>query len=198
MNEHIATIEGRGHSIYYPARDTDQNDPIGYRICIDNMNAIHRADEIHIFYDKASTGSLFDLGVAFAFGKKLVIVNGDEIEITEGKSFANMIRKWEKETRNIEPGDFVRYTVKNELGLVDEVTEQGARCWYHLGGTRAMTSFDLIERIDPPDALHDDFSNNYARASLIERRYRLLHGGDVSDLIDHDDISEFVRGLMNQ
>ena len=31
----------------------------------------------------------------------------------------------------IKVGSFVRYKYKNELGLVKEVTERGARVWYH-------------------------------------------------------------------
>ena len=99
--------------------------------------------------------------------------------------------------RDLQPGDFVRYTIKNELGLVGEVTNRGARCWYHCGGTRAMTPFDSFEKITPLDAIFDDFSNNYARASLIERRERLLRGEDVSDLIDSTDISGYVQELLN-
>jgi len=96
MENYISLIESKGKTIYYPARDTDQIDPIGFRICSDNRDAILNAKEIHIFYDKTSQGNLFDLGIAFAASKKLVIVNLDEIEITPGKSFANMIIEWSK------------------------------------------------------------------------------------------------------
>lgn len=103
----------------------------------------------------------------------------------------------QKNKDNLVVGDFVRYTVKNELGLVGEVLERGARCWYHTGGTRALSPCDIIEKISPLDAIFDDFSNNYARASLIERRERLLRGEDVSDLIDDKDISEQVHDILN-
>jgi nucleoside 2-deoxyribosyltransferase len=94
MEQYIQKLESKGKTVYYPARNTDQIDPIGYRICFDNMNAIKQSKFIHIFYDKTSQGSLFDLGMAFALGKPLTIVNLDEIEPTEGKSFANMIMRW--------------------------------------------------------------------------------------------------------
>lgn len=96
------------------------------------------------------------------------------------------------------PGDFVRYNLKNELGLVGEVTEEGARCWYHCGGTKALTPFELIDKITGLDAIFDDFSNNYARASLIERRELLLRGEDVSDMIDTNQISDMFHELMNR
>ncbi len=94
MEEYIQKLESEGKTVYYPARDTYQVDPTGYRICNDNKNAIEQSKELHIFYDKTSQGSLFDLGMAFAFNKPLTIVNLDEIEQTDGKSFANMIVHW--------------------------------------------------------------------------------------------------------
>lgn len=84
-----------GHKVYYPARDTDQNDPIGYRICADNRHALENADRVAVFFDKESQGSLFDLGMAFALRKPIEIVNKSEIEPTEGKSFTNMLLEWE-------------------------------------------------------------------------------------------------------
>lgn len=94
MQEYIINLENQGIKVYYPARDTDQNDKIGFRICTDNKNAIIEADEVHIFWDKNSQGSLFDIGITFALNKKIIIVNIDEVEQTEGKSFSNMIREW--------------------------------------------------------------------------------------------------------
>lgn len=94
MQDHITGLEKAGITVYYPARDTNQSDPTGYQICSDNLKGIIDADEVHIFYDPKSTGSLFDLGMTFALKKPLRIVN--EIEPTEGKSFSNMILDWEK------------------------------------------------------------------------------------------------------
>ena len=37
---------------------------------------------------------LLDLGSAFALNKKIVIVNLNDVTITENKSFSNMIREW--------------------------------------------------------------------------------------------------------
>jgi len=96
MQVYISNLEKQGIQVYYPARDTKQNDPIGYRICTDNKNAIVEADEVHIFWDKNSQGSLFDIGMTFALNKPVVIANIQEVELTETKSFSNMIRKWAK------------------------------------------------------------------------------------------------------
>jgi hypothetical protein len=94
MNDYINGLEKSGKIVYYPARDTDQNDNVGYRICSDNREAIRQAKEVHIFWDKYSNGSLFDLGMAFAMNKELIIANTEELEVSEGKSFSKMIEKW--------------------------------------------------------------------------------------------------------
>lgn len=94
MNKYITALEVNGDEVYYPTRDTNQRDNIGFGICSDNKMAIFNADEIHIFWDKDSKGSLFDLGMAFAFEKPLKIVNFDDLEFTTTKSFTNMIKYW--------------------------------------------------------------------------------------------------------
>jgi nucleoside 2-deoxyribosyltransferase len=100
MAQYISDLESVDKKVYYPARDTNQVDSIGYRICCDNKNAIKEADEIHIFYDPNSSGSLFDLGMAFALDKKLTLVNIDDIPSTPTKSFSNMIKEWSKNSNN--------------------------------------------------------------------------------------------------
>jgi hypothetical protein len=94
ITEYINSLENRGLSVYYPARDTNQNDHQEFRICTDNKKAIENAKEIHLFWDKTSQGSLFDLGMAFYSGKKLILINPENLEVTETKSFANMISVW--------------------------------------------------------------------------------------------------------
>lgn len=84
------------NEVYYPAEDTDQVDPIGYRICQDNAKAIAESDAVFIFWNADSKGSLFDLGVAFALNKPLCIINHEDIVPTDGKSFTNMISEWER------------------------------------------------------------------------------------------------------
>ena len=96
----IVQKESAGDTVYYPARDTNQNDSIGYRICRDNRQALAIADKIAIFWDKTSQGSLFDLGMAFALEKPIEIINVDEIEPTESKSFSNMMLMWRNVSDN--------------------------------------------------------------------------------------------------
>lgn len=81
--------------VYYPARDTDQNDSCGLRICNDNLRAIKRAKIVFVAWDGKSQGSLFDLGMAFALKKEIIILHDNLFpEKTDGKSFANMLREY--------------------------------------------------------------------------------------------------------
>lgn len=92
----IQMLEEEGWKVYWPARDTDQDDPTGYRICQDNLQAIKDADVIHFVWDGKSQGSLFDLGMAFALGKQVIPLVIPPT--TEGKSFQNMVMEWRSRT----------------------------------------------------------------------------------------------------
>ena len=107
IKEYVARLESQSHIVYWPERDTNQNDKIGLRICQDNRKAIEWADEIHIWWkwqekkwwqkwmwwikEKKSTGSLFDFGMAFAFNKRVILVNPNEVKSTPKKSFNNVL-----------------------------------------------------------------------------------------------------------
>jgi len=92
---YIQALENIKIEVHYPPRDTNQKDPIGLNICRENLEAISSSDEIHIFWNSKSRGSLFDLGMAFALKKKIRLIK--RIESTEGKSFNNVLIKLNKE-----------------------------------------------------------------------------------------------------
>lgn len=103
MDEYRRTLEEQGCEVYDPLYHTNQVDPTGgYRICTDNMNAIKRADEVHVAWDGVSKGSLFDLGVAFALGKKIKRIRSafPEPDGSVSKSIPHVVKRWEEETRN--------------------------------------------------------------------------------------------------
>ena len=82
--------------VHWPYYDTNQNDPVGLNICLENIDAIRQASEIHVWYDPASVGSVFDLGAALTASlmgtpKKFVIANPDEVHPTDAKSFQNVL-----------------------------------------------------------------------------------------------------------
>jgi nucleoside 2-deoxyribosyltransferase len=92
----VEALENQGHSVYYPARDTQQEDPTGLTICKANRAAIESADEIHVIWDGESTGSIFDLGIAFALRKKIVPVIGRFPQMSQGKSIQNIVYDWQE------------------------------------------------------------------------------------------------------
>jgi nucleoside 2-deoxyribosyltransferase len=97
---YVAQLESQGYQVYWPARDTDQVDPTGLRICKDNRHAIEAADEVHVIWDGFSQGSIFDLGIAFALRKQIVPVTGCFPSRTTGKSIQNMVYDWHKNGAN--------------------------------------------------------------------------------------------------
>ncbi|MFW6246726.1 MAG: nucleoside 2-deoxyribosyltransferase [bacterium] len=92
LEEYTANLEKQGHKVHLPHRDTNQAGT-GTEICTENMNAIKDADEVHIFYLSNSTGIHFDMGVAFAFNKKIIVVENGEM--IAGKSFPRLLDEWE-------------------------------------------------------------------------------------------------------
>lgn len=87
--EEIVVELEKEYDVYWPPRDTDQDDDIGLRICMDNAYAIQDADVIHIVWDGKSQGCLFDLGMAFILNKPIIPIKLPPL--THGKSFQNMI-----------------------------------------------------------------------------------------------------------
>lgn len=106
IEAYVANLEVGGAEVYFPARDTDQTDPHGWTICCRNRSAIMDANEIHVWYDAASTGSKFDLGMVFAllgigWLKKVVIANPEAVKLTPRKSFENVLLKLAEETAKL-------------------------------------------------------------------------------------------------
>jgi len=91
IENYVASLEKSGHRVHWPERDTNQNDGIGLRICRDNRAAIKEADEIHIWWNEKSQGSLFDFGMAFAQEKKIILANPNDVLSTTQKSFNNVL-----------------------------------------------------------------------------------------------------------
>jgi len=102
LSKYVTMLENQGHKVHYPPRDTNQNDNIGYNICIQNKKAIEEADEIHIAWDGKSEGCLFDIGIAFALNKRVQVITGyfPELPKIKQKSFVTMIWNWEGKSNN--------------------------------------------------------------------------------------------------
>jgi hypothetical protein len=98
LEKYVSDLESKGNIVHLPHRDTNQNSS-GLGICIQNMIAIKEANEVHIFYSSKSQGTHFDMGVAFALNKPIIIVENEVYG--EGKSFARMIDEWAKNIDNL-------------------------------------------------------------------------------------------------
>ena len=73
--DYVHSMESIGHTVYFPPRDTPQDDPTGLNICLRMCQQIRLADEVHICYAADSQGVHFDMGMTFALGKKWKLVN---------------------------------------------------------------------------------------------------------------------------
>jgi hypothetical protein len=85
---YVARLELGGIRVHWPARDTIQSGD-GFVICCANLAAMRAADEVHVWWT-GSEGSVFDLGMAFALGKWVMIAK--DVTAVPGKSFANVLR----------------------------------------------------------------------------------------------------------
>lgn len=104
IKEYVTKLEAEDWEVYWPFRDNphQKTDRIGFTICKYNCQKLLYADEVHIWYDKNSTGSVFDIGMFFIFVKalgfkKFVIINRGDILPTADKSFENVILALAKE-----------------------------------------------------------------------------------------------------
>lgn len=84
-----------GYIIHAPHLHTVQSDLFGgYAICKQNAEAVATSEEIDIYYDQSSTGSVFDLGVAYALNKPLVLLNKEEIIFNDNDFTDLLIKSW--------------------------------------------------------------------------------------------------------
>lgn len=105
LTEYVKDLEeNKGCIVYWPYRDNpyQESDPIGLRIITHNRGFMIDADEVHIFYDKSSTGSIFDFGMLFMAleifnDKEIRLINNQDIQPTPKKSFENILLALRKE-----------------------------------------------------------------------------------------------------
>jgi nucleoside 2-deoxyribosyltransferase len=90
---HVDFLERAGNKVHLPHRDTDQTRS-GIEICEQNAEAIRKSDCVHVFYNSKSQGTHFDMGVAFALGKNVLVIESEPYE--QGTNFARMLSDWEK------------------------------------------------------------------------------------------------------
>ena len=102
LDYYVKKLEDEGHIVHYPPRDVDQTDDnCGLNICIAHSKFMKEAEEVHIWWDETSRGSLFDMGMAFIMymmknEPRFVIINKDNLLPTNHKSYLNVFLKISK------------------------------------------------------------------------------------------------------
>ena len=106
IEDYITKLETQGYKVYNPEQDNpyQKTDRVGTKIIEHNRRQMYMADEVHIWYDKSSIGSIFDIGMFFALSrgdfKKFIVINSENIAPTPDKSFENVILALAKEFDN--------------------------------------------------------------------------------------------------
>jgi hypothetical protein len=101
IQDYVTELENQGCEVHFPPRDVEQDDPSGgYNICMAHRKAMLESNEVHIFWDRESTGSHFDFGMAFALGKKIKLVKLFGAD-TNGKSYLKVIRRLDAERKDL-------------------------------------------------------------------------------------------------
>lgn len=62
IEKYIHKLEEQGHTVYWPEIDTEQNAGT-FSICSNNQTAIEMSDEVHVYFEPTSEGSIFDLAM---------------------------------------------------------------------------------------------------------------------------------------
>lgn len=93
IEAYVSVREQAGDLVWYPARDTNE-EASSLQITLTNCMAIRWADEVAIYYDPDSEGSLTDLGMCvmcsqYVKSKTITLIN--HIEPTPSKSHANLL-----------------------------------------------------------------------------------------------------------
>lgn len=85
---HMEKLANEGHEVRVPAFDAHELNEL--QIIAHNRSLIEWADEVYIFWDGRSTGSVFDFGMVFALRKPF------HIGYLEPKTLANAMKQYEE------------------------------------------------------------------------------------------------------
>lgn len=91
IEEYKQGLEREGDEVYFPPENTDQSDPYGLKISLENKEGMEEADEVHVYWNEKSRGSVHDLGMLTMSEKPLHLINREDLEFTEGKSLTNVV-----------------------------------------------------------------------------------------------------------
>lgn len=92
IREYAEYQRALGHRVHFPPDDAPQDDPTGKMICRTHLAAMRAADQVHVFWDVKSSGSHFDLGMAYALGIPIVPIACEQPDGPE-KSYWKVINR---------------------------------------------------------------------------------------------------------
>lgn len=98
IEDYVAMLEKEGHKVHYPPRDVNQDDETGINIVMGHKQAMVHCDRVDIFWDKTSSGSHQDLGMAIMAEKPLYLVKTYQ-EDSPGKSYVKIIKILEERNK---------------------------------------------------------------------------------------------------
>ena len=82
--------EAEGHQTHLPWRDIYQEGLTGLGCCWGNLQAMEECDIVDVYWNPVnSPGSIFDLGMAFALGKRWTLIN--EVDSSNSKSLEQVV-----------------------------------------------------------------------------------------------------------
>lgn len=90
LDDYVKKVEAEGKRVHYPPRDVEQDD-VARRITYKHKEAMKKVKEVHVYWNRESTGSFFDLGMAYITEKPIFLVNREMIKKTPHKSFQNVL-----------------------------------------------------------------------------------------------------------
>ena len=97
IEEFVKEKEREGCVVHAPHLHTRQMDLFGgYAICMQNAEAVASSQEVDIYYDQTSTGSVFDLGVAYSLHKPLRLLNEAEVVFDKSDMIDSIVKTWSK------------------------------------------------------------------------------------------------------
>lgn len=103
LDEYVETLESWGWTVHYPPRDVNQEDPAGgINIFMAHLRAMLQSDEVHIFWDKTSSGSHADLGMAAIYKEMAKDLKNVKIKLMKSYYADRADKSYEKVIRSLE------------------------------------------------------------------------------------------------
>lgn len=91
IDDYCKSLEIDGHIVHNPKYAVDQDDETGFNICQGHLDSMKNCDIVSVFWDVNSKGSHFDLGMAFALGKKINLIKIYQPD-NDGKSYVKVMK----------------------------------------------------------------------------------------------------------